>query len=126
MHAWEAQVFDSLLGGSVLRFFERLRAGFGSEEVALERLAAPDEEVERLAERFAEALFAEVALDSSAGSCFVLEALEERRVRLPEFEGNVAGLLAGVARRAFAELLIAKTSEAAQLSLAYGFEGADL
>jgi hypothetical protein len=56
-------------------------------------------------------------LDNPASACFVLQALERRRIAAPQ-PGTIGTMLEQMALRAFADLLAAKTVETLEMSSA--------
>ncbi|MDW8234873.1 MAG: hypothetical protein RMJ54_19035, partial [Roseiflexaceae bacterium] len=55
--------------------------------------------------------------DNPAGACFILQALERRRIAAPQ-AGAIGAMLEQMALRAFADLLAAKAEEALEMSSA--------
>jgi len=120
MEPYLRQQFDLLLHEATGNFAERISHRCGGTSVALERLRADPESDGVWLSEYVGTVFEEHLLDTTAGACFVLQALE-RRTLPPDTGGAVADVLARSARTAFGELLAQQTDQLLQRSLA--FEG---
>ena len=118
MELFLRQQFELLLQDATGNFAERIIHRCGGPEAALERLARdPDGEGVHLS-AFVNAFFEENLLDNAGGHCFVLEALEHRR--LPADAGGPVGdVLARLARAAFADVLTTMTAQLVQRQQIY-------
>jgi len=110
MELYARHQFDLLLREAAGSFAERCvhRAGGPDAAIALLR-GDPDAPVLGRAD-FVGAVLAENLLDSTAGHCFVLEALE-RRTLPPDPGGPAAEVLARLARAALAEVLAIQAAQ---------------
>ena len=120
MEPYLRQQFDMLLHEAAGNYAERVSHRCGGTTVALERLRTDPEGDGVWLSEYVGTVFEEHLLDTTAGSCFVLEALERRTVP-SDPGGAVADVLSRLARAAFAELLAQQTAQLLQRSLA--FEG---
>ncbi len=100
--------FDVLLREAAGNFAERCVHRAGGPDPALSALR--DTPADLGLSDFVNAFFAENLLEDTAGSCFVLEALERRT--LPADPGGVvADVLSRAARAAFADVLVIQTGQ---------------
>lgn len=120
METFARQQFDLLLHEATGNYAERVAHRCGGTRVALDRLEADPEGEGVWLSEYVDTVFEEHLLDSTAGACFVLEALERRTVAGAP-EGTVADVLATLARRAFGDLLLRQTVQLLSRNLA--FEG---
>ena len=100
--------FDGLLREAAGNFAERCVHRAGGPDPALVALRDDPEGVGMT--DFVNAFFAEHLLEDTAGSCFVLEALE-RRVLPDDPGGTATDVLARLARAAFADVLAVQTAQ---------------
>lgn len=112
------QQFDLLLHEAAGNFAERVVHRCGGPGPALERLHDDPEGDGVWLSEFVDVVFEEHLLDSPAGSCFVLEALE-RRPLPPDPGGEVTDVLARLARIAFAGVLCTRAAQLLQRQLAF-------
>jgi hypothetical protein len=118
MELYLRQQFEILLQDATGNFAERIVHRCGGPDAALARLATdPDGEGVFRAE-FVQAFFEENLLESTAGHCFVLEALE-RRTLPADPGGPAAEVLGRLARAAFADVLTTMTSQLVQRQQIY-------
>ncbi len=115
MEAYQRQQFDLLLGIAVERFVERITQRCGGYEGALTQLRADPQGEGVWLDEFVQAFLRDFLLDNPAGACFVLQALERRRIAAPQ-PGTIGTMLGQMALRAFADLLAVKTEEMLELS----------
>jgi len=118
MELFLKQQFELLLQDATGNFTERVVHRCGGPEAALERLAADPEGDGVFRGEFVQAFFEENLLDSPAGACFVLEALERRSVP-PDSGGPVGEVLSRLARAAFADVLTVMTAQLIQRQQIY-------
>lgn len=111
MNAHERQQFDVLLQLAVERFAERLIQRNDGPEPAHARLRDVPEADGVWLTGFVDAVFHDALLDTTAGACFVLEALERRPAPPAPQAPTVGAVLERLARQAFAALLRQKTLE---------------
>jgi hypothetical protein len=112
------QQFDLLLQEATGNFVERVVHRCGGPENALALLQTDPESEGVWVGEFVDNWFAEQLLDSTAGACFVLDALERRSV--PADPGGPAGeVVARLARAAFADLLVRQATQAVSRQLAF-------
>lgn len=116
MQMFMRQYFDALLREAAGNFAERCVYRAGGPDEALAALAEGPESLGL--DDFVSAFFAENLLDDTAGSCFVLEALE-RRTLAADPGGPVAEVLSRLARAAFADVLSVQTSQVIQQQQIY-------
>lgn len=119
MDAYLRQQFDVLLLTAADRFAERIVQRCQGHADALHRLKSDPQGEGVWLDDYVDAVFAESCLDDAAGAAFVLQALQRRQVTV-EDSGTVAQVLVRTAKRAFAELLAAKTAEAMDRAERYG------
>jgi len=112
------QQFDLLLQEATGNFVERVVHRCGGPETALERLQTDPESEGVWVGEFVDNWFSEQLLDSTAGACFVLDALE-RRTLPPDPGGPGTEVLARLARAAFADLLVRQATQAVSRQLAF-------
>jgi hypothetical protein len=112
------QQFDLLLQEATGNFVERAVHRCGGLEPALARLQADPEAEGVWVGEFVDVWFAEHLLDSTSGSCFVLDALERRTVPADP-GGPVHEVLARLSRAAFAELLARQGAQLISRQLAF-------
>jgi len=117
MKAYQRLQFDLLLGIAVERFVERITHRCGGYEAALARLRADPQGEGVWLDEFVQAFLRDFLLDNPAGACFVLQALERRRIAAPQ-PSTIGTMLEQMALRAFADLLAAKTVETLEMSSA--------
>ncbi len=117
MEAYQRLQFDLLLGIAVERFVERITHRCGGYEAALARLRVDPQGEGVWLDGFVQAFLRDFLLDNPAGACFVLQALERRRIAAPQ-PGTIGAMLEQMALRAFADLLAAKTVETLEMSSA--------
>jgi hypothetical protein len=117
MEAYQRLQFDLLLGIAVERFVERITQRCGGYEGALTQLRADPQGEGVWLDAFTQAFMRDFLLDNPAGACFVLQALERRRIAAPQ-PGTIGTMLEQMALRAFADLLAAKTVETLEMSSA--------
>lgn len=116
MELYARAQFDSVLREAAGDFAERCTYRAGGPAEAVAALAADPEVLGR--SDFVAAFFAERLLDSTAGACFVLEALARRT--LPADPGGPAEqVLSRLARAAFADVLTVTTSQVLQQQQIY-------
>lgn len=115
MEAYQRQQFELLLGIAVERFVERIAQRCGGYEAALAQLRADPQGEGVWLDGFVQAFMRDFLLDNPAGACFVLQALERRRIGAPQ-PGTIGTMLEQMALRAFADLLALKTEEMLELS----------
>ena len=108
MEMFARQHFDVLLREAAGNFAERCVHRAGGPDAALS-LLADDPDALGCAD-FVNAFFEENLLADTAGSCFVLEALE-RRMLPADPGGVVADVLSRAARVAFADVLVVQTGQ---------------
>lgn len=118
MEAYQRQQFDLLLFSAAERFSERIVQRNGGMASALARLRADPQGEGIWLDAFVEAFFQDSLLDNPAGACFVLQALARRQATAPG-SGPIEVMLQQLARRAFADLLAAKTIEALEQQQIY-------
>lgn len=116
MQLFMQQYFDTILREAAGNFAERCVHRAGGPEQALAALAADPESLGR--SDFVSAFFSENLLEDTAGSCFVLEALEGRTLSA-DAGGPVAEVLSRQARAAFADMLSVQTSQVIQQQQIY-------
>lgn len=119
MEAYQRLQFDLLLGIAVERFIERITHRCGGYEAALARLRSDPQGEGVWLDTFVQAFLRDFLLDNPAGACFILQALERRRIAAPQ-TGAIGSMLDQMALRAFADLLAAKAQEALEMSGATG------
>jgi len=117
VEAYQRLQFDLLLGIAVERFVERITHRCGGYEAALARLRDDPQGEGVWLDEFTQAFMRDFLLDNPAGACFVLQALERRRIAAPQ-PGTIGTMLEQMALRAFADLLAAKTVETLEMSSA--------
>lgn len=115
MELHQRQQFDFLLLTAAERFAERIVQRNEGPDKALLRLRADPQGEGIWLDAFVQALFQDFLLDNPAGACFVLQALARRSVPPPP-TGSIEAMLGSMARRAFADLLAAKTEEMLELT----------
>jgi hypothetical protein len=116
MESYARQHFDVLLREAAGNFAERCVYRSGGPDAAIAALTTDPEALGR--RDFVAAFFAENLLDDTAGSCFVLEALERRSVP-SDGGGPVAEVLSRLARAAFADVLTVQTAQVVQQQQIY-------
>jgi hypothetical protein len=119
MELYERQQFDFLLMTAVERFCERIIQRNAGAANALARLQADANSEGIWLDDFVGAIFQDFLLDNVGGACFVLRALSQRSLNAPT-SGKIGPMLITMARRAFADLLRAKTEEALEQASTYG------
>lgn len=118
MEMYLRQQFELLLQEATGNFTERIVHRCGGEQAALDRLRDDPEGEGVWLSEFVGTFFTENLLDSTAGACFVLEALERRS--LPADEGGpVAEVVARLARAAFADVLATQSAQLIQRQMVY-------
>lgn len=115
MEAYQRLQFDLLLSIAVERFVERITHRCGGYEAALAQLRADPQGKGVWLDTFVQAFLRDFLLDNPAGACFILQALERRRIAAPQ-AGTIGSMLEQMALRAFADLLAAKAQEALEMS----------
>jgi hypothetical protein len=112
------QQFDLMLQDATGNFVERAIHRCGGPDVALARLREDPEAEGVWLGDFVDAFFADHLLDGTAGSCFVLEALERRAVPA-DAGGPVSEVVGRLARAAFADVLATQSAQLLQRQLAF-------
>jgi hypothetical protein len=120
MEGYARQQFDFLLNAAIERFVERLEHRCGGPVPALERLRTDPNADGVWADEFVAALFRDFLLDDPSGAAFILQALERRPAPpVPPEARSIRDALGHLARRAFRDVLCAKTEEALEQRLAF-------
>ncbi|MBS1793847.1 MAG: hypothetical protein JSS81_08330 [Acidobacteria bacterium] len=119
MELYQKQQFDFLLMSAAERFIDRIVQRSAGAANALEKLKADRNADGIWLDDFVAALFGDFLLDNTAGAVFILSALERRNIEFAG-AGKIEKILSQMARRAFAELLHAKTIEALEQSIGVG------
>jgi hypothetical protein len=110
MEAYQRQQFDFLLLTATERFVERIVQRCGGVDAALAQLRSDPYGEGIWLDQFVRALFQDFLLDTSAGACFLLQALERRSIPAPN-AGTIGVMLQTMAEQAFAALLLRKVEE---------------
>jgi len=118
MEMYLRQQFELLLQEATGNFTERIIHRCGGEQAALDRLRQDPEGEGVWISEFVSTFFSENLLDSTAGACFVLEALERRTVPADD-GGAVSEVVARLARAAFAEVLATQSAQLIQRQMVY-------
>ncbi|MDQ0340943.1 hypothetical protein J2S00_003783 [Caldalkalibacillus uzonensis] len=123
MNLHEQQYFNFLLAMAVDRFSERIVQRNEGIQNALIRLRTNPQGDGVWLNEFVDAFFREALLDNPAGACLILQALAKQNLTVPSsiFEHTTVGeVLQAMAKQTFAALLLQKTEEALEQSLAFG------
>ncbi len=123
MNDHEKQYFNTLLQIATERFVERMIQRSEGAHNALQLLRSEPYGEGVWLDKFIDAFFEEFLLDNLAGSCFVLQALANRRydVQYDLFKDkSVEQIIEMMAKDAFEQLLKQKAEEALEQNLAFG------
>ncbi len=118
MELFLKQQFELLLQDATGNFAERIVHRCGGPDAALIRLREDPDGEGVFRGAFVQAFFEENLLDSPAGYCFVLEALE-RRVLPADPGGPAAEVLGRLAKAAFADVLTTMSGQLIQRQQIY-------
>lgn len=117
MHLHERAQFDFLLNTAAERFVERLVQRTGGLEEGLAALRADPNGEGVWLDEFVRAVLRDFLLDNTEGSCFVLQALADRKIDSGLVGGTVSEALGSLAVSAFASVLALKVDQGIEMAL---------
>lgn len=123
MNDYEKQYFNTLLQIATERFVERAIQRSEGVKNALQLLRTDPYGDGVWLDKFVDAFFEEFLIDNPAGSCFILQALANRRYNPKHFsqqETTVEEIVQKMAKEVFEQLLIQKVEEVLEQNLAFG------
>jgi hypothetical protein len=117
VHLHERAQFDFLLNTAAERFVERLVQRTGGLEEGLAALRADPNGEGVWLDEFVRAVLRDFLLDNTEGSCFVLQALADRKIDSGLVGGTVSEALGSLAVSAFASVLALKVDQGIEMAL---------